>query len=220
MWLRVLIMASAGALAAAPAARATPVLRKPLKPCYVSAQPTDREPVTVDAGGFDPFARVAVALDGAPQATWFAGSGGGLRRQLPAPWIAAGERPFALQLTEQANPANTLAVTSKVTALSVTLTPARARPSRRVRFAGRGFTAARPVYAHYVFGGRLRKTVRLARPRGDCGTFAARARQIPIRQPHTGQWIVDFDQRRRYAGTLPPVRDRLLITVRRVPRSH
>lgn len=220
MWLRVLVVACAGALAAAPAARATPSLRRPLKPCYVSAQPTDRQPVTVDAGGFDPFARVSVALDGAPAASWLANATGGLRRQLPAPWIAAGERPFRLQLSEPGNPANTLSVTSKVTALSVTLTPARARPSRRVRFAGRGFTAARPVFAHYVFRGRLRKTVRLARPHGDCGTFSARARQIPVRHPHTGQWIVDFDQRRRYPGTLPPVRDRLLITVRRVPRSQ
>jgi hypothetical protein len=220
MWLRVLIAAGAGALVAAPVAQAAPVLRQPLKPCYVSAQPTDRQPVTVDAGGFDPFARVAVALDGAPAATWFANATGGLRRQLAAPWVATGERPFSLQLTESAAPASALALTSKVTALSVTLTPARARPSRRVRFAGRGFTAARPVFAHYVFGGRLRKTVRLTRPHGDCGTFSARARQIPIRHPRTGQWIVDFDQRRRYAGTLPPVRDRLLITVRRIPRSH
>lgn len=220
MWSRVLIVASAGALAAAPAAHATPALRKPLKPCYVSAQPSDRQPVTIDAGGFDPFARVSVALDGAPAATWFTNSAGGVRRQLPAPWIPSGERPFSLQLSEPSNPANTLALTSKVTALSVKLTPARARPSRRVRFAGRGFTGARPVFAHYVFRGRLRKTVRLARPHGDCGVFSTRARQIPIRHPRTGQWIVDFDQRRRYAGTLPPVRDRLLITVRRVPRSH
>ena len=59
MWLRVLIAASAGALAAAQAAHATPFERTPLRACYVSAQPTDRQPVTVDAGGFTPFARVA-----------------------------------------------------------------------------------------------------------------------------------------------------------------
>jgi hypothetical protein len=134
--------------------------------------------------------------------------------------MPAGERPFALQLAERGNPANTLTLTTKVTALAVTLTPARARPSRHVRFSGRGFTAARPVFAHYLFRGKLRKTVRLARPSGDCGTFSVRARQIPIAHPHIGQWTVDFDQRHRYAGPLPPVRDRLIITVRRIPRSH
>ena len=78
--------------------------------------------------------------------------------------------------------------------------------------------ALRPVAAQR--GGKLRKTVRLARPSGDCGTFSVRARQIPIAHPHVGQWTVDFDQRHRYAGALPPVRDRLIITVRRIPRSH
>lgn len=220
MWSRVLGGVALGALVAAPAAAATPFVREPLKPCYVSAQPADREPVTVDAAGFTPFARVAVALDGAPQATWLASAAGTLRRELPAPWIPAGQRPFSLRLTEQGEAANTLTLGASVTALSVTLRPARARPSRRVRFTGRGFTAPRPVFAHYVFRGELRKTVRLALPRGDCGTFSARARQIPIRHPHTGQWIVDFDQRRRYGGTLPPERFRLMITVRRIPLAH
>jgi hypothetical protein len=77
------------------------------------------------------------------------------------------------------------------------------------------------VYAHYLFRGHLRKTVRLVRrPKTPCGAFSRRARQIPLRRPHTGQWTVDFDQRRRYVGVVPPVRDRLIITVRRVPRSH
>jgi hypothetical protein len=220
MWLRVLIGCAAAGLAAAPPARAAPFERKPLKPCYVSAAPTQRQAVTIVAGGFTPSAGVAVALDAVFQTAWTADAGGTVRGQVPAPWMPAGDRPFSLQLTERGNPANTLTLTTKVTALSVTLTPARARPSRRVRFSGRGFTAKRPVYAHYLFKGRLRKTVRLARPSGDCGTFSMRARQIPIAHPHVGQWTVDFDQRRRYGGALPPVRDRLIITVRRIPRSH
>jgi hypothetical protein len=220
MVLRALILATLAAAATASAAAATPFLRNQLKPCYVSAQRIDREPVAIDAGGFTPGATVDVSVDGAVQASPIADSNGDLHGQVQAPWVPAGERLFTLQLAERANPVNTLVLQPKVSALSVTIRPARARPSRRVLFSGRGFTEPRPVFAHYVFRGRLRKTVRLAPVVGECGRFAVRARQIPVRHPHTGQWTVDFDQRRRYAGAVPPVRDRLIITVRRVPRSH
>lgn len=219
MAIRALIVATLGMLAAAAPAESAPFLRNQLKPCYVSAQRNDREPVAIDAGGFTPGATVAVSIDGAPQSSAVADANGDLHGQVQAPWVPAGERAFTLQLAEQANPVNTLVVTPEVTALSVTTTPARARPSRRVLFSGRGFTEARPVFAHYLFRGRLRKTVRLAPAVGECGTFAVRARQIPISHPRTGRWTVDFDQRRRY-GAAPPVRDRLIIQVRRVPRSH
>jgi hypothetical protein len=218
MVLRTLILATLGIVAAAPA-QAAPFLRNQLKPCYVSAQHNDREPVAINAGGFTPGATVAVSIDGVTQSSAIADANGDLHGQVQAPWLPAGERAFTLQLAEQANPVNTLVATPKVTALSVTTTPARARPSRRVLFSGRGFTEARPVFAHYLFRGRLRRTVRLAPAVGECGTFAVHARQIPLRHPHTGRWTVDFDQRHRY-GDRPPVRDRLIVTVRRVPRSH
>jgi hypothetical protein len=220
MRFRAVLLAGLTTLAAAPAASATPFLRNQLKPCYVSAQPAAREPVAIDAGGFGTYAPIDVTVDGVAQPSAQADANGDLRGQVQAPWVPAGERPFTLQLAERGNPANVLTLTPQVTALSVTLAPARAKPSRRVRFSGRGFTEDRPVFAHYLFRGRLRKTVRLARPQGPCGTFSRRARQIPLHRPHTGQWTVDFDQRRRYAGVVPPVRDRLIITVRRVPRSH
>ena len=44
----------------------------------------------------------------------------------------------------------------------------------------------------------LRKTVRMARrPRGDCGGFRKRRRQIPIDNPGLGEWTIQFDQSRR-----------------------
>jgi len=56
------------------------------------------------------------------------------------------------------------------------------------------------------------------RPR-DCGGFSARRRQIPIDDPGLGNWIVQFDQSRRYFD--PSVRDmvyvRLGIRIRLVP---
>src|SRR5919199_5852954 len=167
-WLALALVASA--VAAAPAA-AAPRLRNTLKPCYVSVYRFAREPVAIDADGFTPGAEVQVSVDGAPQATPTADPNGEIAGQISAPWVSAGERLFTLQLAESNNPANTLVLHARVSALWVGITPARARPSRRVRFRGRGFTAQRPVFAHYWFRKRLRRTVSLGRPAGDCGLF-------------------------------------------------
>ncbi|HWT26100.1 MAG TPA: hypothetical protein VN213_21515 [Solirubrobacteraceae bacterium] len=196
--------ALAYALAAPAAAHAAPTLQ-PLQPCYVSAGPTQREPVLLSASGFTPNAQVDVTIDGAPVAD--AGRvqtdpSGAFEGSVPAPYRRRGEAPFTVTLTETGNPANSVSVDSRVTALTVDVRPRQAAPTRRVRFSGRGFTdPSSPVYAHYVFGGRVRETVAMGRPRGACGTFSARRRQIPVR-PRTGTWLVQFDQLARY--TDPP----------------
>jgi hypothetical protein len=101
-------------------------------------------------------------------------------------------------------PAMAGSASSRVTNLSVSLKPNRARPSQRVRYRGRGFMADQPVWAHYVFNGKARKTVRLARrPTGPCGTFSVRRKQIPINRPRTGEWLVQVDQRRDYRAEDP-----------------
>jgi hypothetical protein len=215
-WLALALVASA--VMAAPAA-AAPRLRNTLKPCYVSVDRFVREPVAVDADGFTPGAKVRVTVDGVLAAAPTADSNGEISGQVSAPWVSAGERAFTLQLAESDNPANTLVLYPRVSALWVGVTPARARPSRRVLFRGRGFTAARPVFAHYWFHRRLRRTVSLGRPVGDCGLFAVRTRQIPLRNPRPGRWTVVFDQR-RHATTQPEVSDRLMIVVRNSRRSH
>ena len=157
------------------------------------------------AGGFTPNALIDVAVDGqpvsGPAGSQVAGPDGTLQGSVPAPFHARGQRRFTVTLTEQGTPANSVTASSRITALAVTVKPRVAAPTRRVRFRGRGFTGRGAVYAHYVFGGRLRRTVRMGRPKGACGTFAARRRQIPV-TPRRGTWTVQFDQLRRY--TEPP----------------
>jgi hypothetical protein len=56
-----------------------------------------------------------------------------------------------------------------------------------------------PVYAHYVFAGKSRRTVRMGMPRGDCGTFSVRRRQFPFKKsPRVGEWTIWFDQVEHY----------------------
>ena len=54
--------------------------------------------------------------------------------------------------------------------------PEKARPSKRIRFKGAGFTDSKPVYAHYVYKNKVRKTVRMARKTGHLRDVAQAVR--------------------------------------------
>src|SRR4051812_7643375 len=153
------------ALAAAPA-WATPVMA-PLKPCYVAAQEEQREYVAVNASGFTPLATVNVYIDNIlqPGAQPQAAYDGTLTGMVRAPFPEVPQRAFELRL-QQDQSTNTVAADSLVTRLSVEQVPKQASTSERVRFRGRGFTQALPVYAHYVFAGKSRRTVKLGSPNG------------------------------------------------------
>jgi hypothetical protein len=204
-------------LATAPGASAETTL-DPLKRCYVAVSSAVREPVLIHAGGFMPGAPVDVFVDEVAQPPApIADPAGEVRGSVLAPFVLSGQRRFKLRLTEHLN---TIAVMTKVTALSVTQTPGSAATSQRVRFRGRGFTGtADPVYAHYVFAGKVRATVQVAKPYGDCGLFSVRMRQFPFKHnPRRGVWKIQFDQHADY-NPQADLFTTLKVTVRRKPRG-
>jgi hypothetical protein len=205
-----------GALAAPAAAQAQTALA-PLKPCYVSVSRHERQVLDTFATGFTPHADVDVTIGGKTEPYVVNSVGAVDLRRVRAPFRRRGQRPFTLTVTERGNPLNTVSGTAYVTALSVRVRPRRAATWRRVRFRGRGFTAAAPIWGHYLYRGSVRRTVRLADgPQGICGRFSVRRRQIPVRHPRPGRWILQVDQQRDYsprpASVFVPVR----ISVRRV----
>jgi hypothetical protein len=213
------MMGALAATALVVAVQATPAAAaaiEPLKRCYVSAgdQERSRETVAVRGNGFTADATVDVAVDGIVQVSGQIDAVGEFNAVVKAPHQERGQRLFTVTVAERGNPANVASATTNVSALTVNLRPKRAAPGRRVRFRGRGFTGSGPVYAHYLFGGRERRSVRVARPQGDCGTFTVRRRQIPIRRPRTGDWTLQVDQRRDYSDTPGTNWVRLLIKVR------
>lgn len=194
----------------------------PLKPCYVSVatSPPQLELINVAGGGFAPNAKVDIAVDGRPAVSNVpVDAQGNLPAgvRAPAPFTPEGDRPFQLVATQQGDPAATASQSSRVSALNVRIKPRRARPSSRVRFQGRGFTGPGRVYAHYRYKNRTRKTVSF-KPKGACGTFSARKRQIPLPRVGTGRWTVQFDQQKRYAPQPSTVFVRLAIDVTRTVR--
>jgi hypothetical protein len=228
MHLRPSLAGAVVALLAMPAAAsAAPVFNTPLEKCYVSAAPDQTQAINIDAGGFMPSALVDIFIDNAkvaippntdpPQAD----PNGRLTGSVRAPFIASGQRVFSLRLTEQNNLDATVTATSKVTALAVTTSPSKPRTtSTRVRFRGRGFTdPLRLVYAHYVFKDKVRQTVRIGKPFGDCGQFSVRRRQFPFKNPHVGTWTVQFDQEQAY-NPKALAYTRLKIVVSRKPGSR
>jgi hypothetical protein len=200
----VLVTAALAALAAPSAAFAAPTLQ-PLKRCYVAAQPEQREPVLISGSGFTPLATIDIYVDEIFQqpppntATPMATYAGEVTGSVSAPFIDSGQREFSLRLTERDTPQNSISATAKVTRLAVEQSPAKASTHDRVRFRGSGFTSLAPVYAHYVFAGKSRRTVRIGTPTGACGLFSVKRRQFPFKtSPRVGVWTIQFDQEVAY----------------------
>lgn len=219
---RILLAAAAPAavLAAAAPAHAAPQIATP-KPCYVSVNPAEREFLKIVATGFTPDAPVQIAVGATTQDGRANHFGVVDLRHTAAPLQEHGQAPFEIRVTETANPANTVSTSSFVTALAVNLRPRQAATSQRVRFSGRGFTAQRAIWGHYVLRGRVRKTVRLAAgPSSGCGTFSVRRRQIPLRHPRPGKWTLQVDQQHRWSPQPRSVFVPITITVQRIIGSH
>jgi hypothetical protein len=219
MFLRSLLIGSVFAvLATTPAA--AQVSLAPLKPCYVAAQPSQTEIFTVTGSGFTPRAHVEIYVDEVLTTTAEVLLTGTVSGQLAAPFVESGEREFTLRLTEVGMPANTISAVSRVTRFSVEQSPKRSKTNERVTFRGRGFTLLpQPVYAHYVFGGRSFKTVKLGMPKGNCGTFSVKRRQFPFKKrPRIGTWTIQFDQN-VYYDPFAAVRVPMQIKVKKAPKS-
>jgi hypothetical protein len=190
----------------------------PIASCYRSVDELTRETVPVRANGFTPGEHVNVYVDGqlAKQDVVVL-TDGQITGTVPAPYLAEGQRPFALTVTEVEQPTNTATVSSRVTALSLRLKPRRAAPSDRVRFIGSGFIGP-DAFAHYVRKGKLRKTVRLGTPKGPCGRIDVKRRQIPLLEPALGRWTLQVDNQRTYSAQPDSVFMTLSITVSKGPR--
>ena len=207
-------LATAAALLGPAAAEAASI--DPLAPCFRSVDASTRELVPVRAEGFTPGAEVSVAIDGEEVETGQAYINGEVVGSVAAPYQRRGQRRFTLTVTEKARQTNTASTSSRVAALGMRLKPRKARPSRRVKFIGLGFTDDTEVFAHYVRGGRLRRTVSLGEARGPCGRVRVKRRQIPVRRPATGRWTLQVDNEPLYTPTPAGVFVRLMITVRKV----
>jgi|tagenome__1003787_1003787.scaffolds.fasta_scaffold20435502_2 hypothetical protein len=220
--------AAIAALALLPATAQAAALA-PLKPCYISVTQKSpgappqitRESLDLGGSGFTAGALVDVSFDGKLDRTLQADAAGNLPPQvLQSPYRAKGQGTFTLTAAERGNPANTVSAPSRTTALTLSLKPKKAKPSKRIRFKGSGFTAQKAVWAHYLYNGKVRKTVRLVkRINNPCGTFSVKRKQIPVKHPKLGVWRLQVDQQKRYSRAPDGVNVRADIKVQKVFRA-
>jgi hypothetical protein len=187
-----IVVAAAASLGLAPgAAKAATVSVSPQNACYHSAQK-----IGFGGAGFSPFGAVTVTSDGS-QIGVLQTDGTGAFTGVLTVGQAKGQKVKSYAATDQANPAVTAAVNLKVSALDVSVRPRSGRPGRRLRIRARGFAGSRNLYAH-VLRRRFRRTVRLGRLKGDCGTLRKRKRMFSS-ATRSGTYTVQFDGSRRYS---------------------
>lgn len=187
------LIAVALALAVPAAASAATLAVSPVKSCYRSG-----EKLGMTGAGFTPSSTATIAVDravlgsAATDATGAIPAGGTLtvaqRR---------GEKVKQVTATDDANPANVGSLSLRVSAFTVGVRPRNGKPGARLRIAARGYLGRGTLRAHIVKG-RSRRTVRVGRLKGACGSGTFRKRLFS-RNTAPGVYRVQFDTKRRYS---------------------
>ena len=219
---RFLAASSAVAIVAAGgagAASAAPTIATKI-PCVANLGIGGALTVPVVGSGFSPNGDVVLststASDPAPKAlaSIRADASGNVSSRVDPPPLRSASttaQTFNLIATEVANPANTATSTFREVRFGFDANPSTGRPARRVTYTARGFLPGKPVYAHFRFGGKTRRDVRVGVARGACGIVSKRMRLLPTKT-RFGRWSIYMDQAPTYSkSTLLQARGTLVI---------
>jgi hypothetical protein len=167
--------------------------------CFASGQS-----VPLAGTAFSPAGTVAIGggVTGVAQVNM----AGEFAMTLTAPAVTElGPRIVAVTAVDQANPANTATTQIKLVrqAFGSNL-PVAGRPHQVTTWRFAGFAAGKPIYAHFLLGGRVRGSHRFGVAQGDCGTLTAHAARIPgVASLRPGRWTIHLDQRKTYRARTP-----------------
>jgi hypothetical protein len=167
--------------------------------CYAS-----RQGIIVSGTAFTPGGPVSIAGDttGAAQAD----PAGAFTTEVVAPVVTElGPRTVTITAVDRVNPTNMATLKLKIVreAFGSNL-PVAGRPRERTTWRFAGFVPHRPIYAHFVLGGRERGRYRFGVAQGDCGTLAVHAPRIPgVASLAPGRWTLKLDQRMGYRKSTP-----------------
>jgi len=115
------------------------------------------------------------------------------------------------------NPATTATARFRQVRFGFDANPSTGRPGRKVTYTARGFLPDRPVYAHFRFGGKTRRNVKIGVATSPCGIVSKKMRLLPTKT-RFGQWTIYMDQAPTYSkSTLLQAKGSLFIrrTLRR-----
>ncbi|MEA2129754.1 MAG: hypothetical protein QOJ85_2645 [Solirubrobacteraceae bacterium] len=208
--LTILPAAAVGLLgaAAAPAAAAT----IQTLPCNVDTRVVGAKTVPLIGSGFTPNGLVTIqtASAVAPTPTFLtsaqADAAGNIKTTASPPLFNkfdTQEQAFGLAATDQTNPAIVATTQFQQVRLGYVTNPSTGRPTRRATHIVRGFPVGQPVWLHYRFGGKTRRSVSLGTAQAPCGKAQRRMALLPTRS-RRGKWTVYVDQVRRYSPATKP----------------
>ena len=167
--------------------------------CFASGQR-----LVLSGTSFTPGTPIAIAGD--VTGTAQADAAGTFTTAIAAPPITElGPRVVTVTAVDRVNPANTSTLRMAVVREPFgSNRPVAGRPRAITTWRFAGFVPGRPIYAHFLLGGRPRGDYRFGVARGRCGTLAARAARIPgVRALAPGRWTLKLDQRKTYRDVTP-----------------
>src|SRR4051794_30326292 len=167
--------------------------------CFASGQQ-----LVVTGTTFTPLATVAIG--GAVVVTARADAAGTFRLPIAAPAITGlGPHTVTVTAVDGANAANTATLRLDVVRAAFgSNLPIAGRPHDTTTWRFAGFAPGRPIYVHFLLGGRSRGDYRFGVARGACGTLTAEAPRIPgVRALQPGRWTLKLDQRKTYRVSTP-----------------
>jgi hypothetical protein len=198
--------AIAAAMGLAAPASAAPTISTTL-PCVASLGLNGIMTLPLLGSGFSPNGLVAIRTSTrssrAPKdlTSVRADASGNFRSNVAPPMFNSDKtvlQSFDLIATDATNPASTATSRFRQVRFGFDADPSTGRPSRAVTYTARGFLPGKPVYAHFRFGGKTRRNVRVGSASSPCGIVSKRMRLLPTKT-RFGQWTVYMDQAPTYS---------------------
>lgn len=219
------LMVAAGCVAAPAVASAATIA--PIDPCptYVPGVNGGERYVGVVGSGFLPLTSVNFGYDNGGGGGGFltANPLGGLFGGVLGPNSIIGNRShhvFSYTLTgsDSQNAAIFGSTKLQVVRFDAT-TPRRPRPTQTITWRLYGFPRNKTVWAHYVYHGKIRRTVRFGAPSGPCGLRSFRVRALPTRV-RVGIWRIYLTNSRAFSTKLASQRQYLIYLAYNVYRRY
>ena len=108
------------------------------------------------------------------------------------------DQTYNVIATDRMNPAITASAELRQVRFGFDAKPDTGRPGRKVLYTARGFAPGQPVYAHFRFGGKTRRNIKIGVAAAPCGTASLRMRLLPTKT-RFGTWTVYMDQVKVYS---------------------
>jgi hypothetical protein len=137
------------------------------------------------------------------------GADGSFTGSFDAGTTATGELVHNTTLVGSDSLGNTASAPVRVSVPFVSVKPTNVKPSKQATIKVSGFFDVATLYVHYAYTKSdvnhvLKKTVKLGKPQGPCGTLTYRGKLIPLKKPKSGVWEIQVDGRFGFKRQVAP----------------